>query len=792
MVDADTMMADEPTHAGGGSWTMPGQHTEHITIQLEPSGLGMQVQPLASGGVVVAKIFPGKSAHRDGRLRTGDVLLQINETDMTAINNREMTTVFRDAMTQPEISLVVARPNKRSTAIHQRDSLVSTASTARDGASQAGTHEDVVEHTHHMDSDEHPPRATRQGSGGSQNARMTDIRPREIRLPVTQTGLDIAITRGPKDARRNTTICVQWVNPTGNVGRDGRIKQRDVLLTIDGHSLLNVSTEEAIRLLSLARGPAEAEGTTAVTVPLHDGAALGIVLEGGFADDVDPASGGGGGVYTPIRVKEVVHGSAGYAAGVTPGCEVVSINGRSLDGVTLDRATTILSVAKLRSASAGVTLVLRTGSFVTLQYLPMSGDGGSQRRSPASLQHPDVSRASVHSRRRDSDGGNSDGGRSDSSVGSRSQRSGLARADDDGVTATHLAFDGVDPNVPSSGPLSVADADRLRDAYARAVADRDSLRGALLAERNKRAMVQNKLDLATAARDAARTVEHDYDEIVTLLEAEVAHLRAQLLADPDDRHRLLIDYRKRCVVLGCQLNKAVEAKRVADEAIRVLANFTRTTKDNLQFSSQHQTRADQSLNARRDGSLRARPLDGPLPPPGGAWAVGDACMAAWTDDGGDGKLHTGVVESLRLDPAHPEYEHCLVRFTDIGDGGDGTGGVVQTVATSELRPLSKALFAVAGARALDLSDRAPDERSFLSPLERLVLRDASGALERATAVLEADVLPFGYEEAFTSDGTRYYIDHVNQTTTWQHPSTKRLPSDTPLAHLNPMAPQISA
>lgn len=197
------------------------------------------------------------------------------------------------------------------------------------------------------------------------------------------------------------------------------------------------------------------------------------------------------------------------------------------------------------------------------------------------------------------------------------------------------------------------------------------------------------------------------------------------------------------IVLGCQLNKAIEAKHVADEAIRVLAKFTRTTKDNLQFSSTHQTRADQSLNVRRDGSLRTRPLDGPLPPPGGAWAVGDACMAAWTDDGGDGMLHAGVVESLRLDPAHPEYEHCLVRFTDVGAGG----GVVQTVATSELRPLSKALFAVAGARALELSDKDPDERSFLSPLERLVLRDASGALQRATEVLEADVLPFGFEEA---------------------------------------------
>lgn len=89
------------------------------------------------------------------------------------------------------------------------------------------------------------------------------------------------------------------------------------------------------------------------------------------------------------------------------------------------------------------------------------------------------------------------------------------------------------------------------------MADRDALRGALLAERNKRAMVQNKLDLAAAARDAARTVEHDYDEIVTLLEAEVAHLRAQLLADPDDRNRLLIDYRKRCACVYRQLGSCV-------------------------------------------------------------------------------------------------------------------------------------------------------------------------------------------------------------------------------------------
>lgn len=53
-------------------------------------------------------------------------------------------------------------------------------------------------------------------------------------------------------------------------------------------------------------------------------------------------------------------------------------------------------------------------------------------------------------------------------------------------------------------------------------------------------------------------------QIVALLEAEIAHLRAQLRAGPDEKDRQLTDLRRRVLVLGAQLNKAVKAKRTVD------------------------------------------------------------------------------------------------------------------------------------------------------------------------------------------------------------------------------------
>ncbi|XP_057357310.1 syntaxin-binding protein 4 isoform X2 [Manis pentadactyla] len=37
------------------------------------------------------------------------------------------------------------------------------------------------------------------------------------------------------------------------------------------------------------------------------------------------------------------------------------------------------------------------------------------------------------------------------------------------------------------------------------------------------------------------------------------------------------------------------------------------------------------------------------------------------------------------------------------------------------------------------------------------------------AILDIDCLPYGWEEAYTADGIKYFINHVTQTTSWIHP-----------------------
>uniref|UniRef100_A0A0P6K4L2 Syntaxin-binding protein 4 n=1 Tax=Heterocephalus glaber TaxID=10181 RepID=A0A0P6K4L2_HETGA len=42
-------------------------------------------------------------------------------------------------------------------------------------------------------------------------------------------------------------------------------------------------------------------------------------------------------------------------------------------------------------------------------------------------------------------------------------------------------------------------------------------------------------------------------------------------------------------------------------------------------------------------------------------------------------------------------------------------------------------------------------------------------IKSVRAVLDMDCLPYGWEEAYTADGIKYFINHVTQTTSWMHP-----------------------
>ncbi|KAF4801947.1 Syntaxin-binding protein 4 [Turdus rufiventris] len=52
--------------------------------------------------------------------------------------------------------------------------------------------------------------------------------------------------------------------------------------------------------------------------------------------------------------------------------------------------------------------------------------------------------------------------------------------------------------------------------------------------------------------------------------------------------------------------------------------------------------------------------------------------------------------------------------------------------------------------------------------------EARDLAKSVRAILEIDCLPYGWEEAYTADGIKYFINHVTQTTSWIHPVTSAL------------------
>ncbi|NXU56699.1 STXB4 protein, partial [Turnix velox] len=56
-----------------------------------------------------------------------------------------------------------------------------------------------------------------------------------------------------------------------------------------------------------------------------------------------------------------------------------------------------------------------------------------------------------------------------------------------------------------------------------------------------------------------------------------------------------------------------------------------------------------------------------------------------------------------------------------------------------------------------------------SPVTSALAEEARDLAKSVRAILEVDCLPYGWEEAHTADGIKYFINHVTQTTSWIHP-----------------------
>ncbi|XP_067100898.1 syntaxin-binding protein 4 [Osmerus mordax] len=182
--------------------------------------------------------------------------------------------------------------------------------------------------------------------------------------------------------------------------------------------------------------------------------------------------------------------------------------------------------------------------------------------------------------------------------------------------------------------------------------------------------LRSRVHLAEAAQKQARGMEMDYEEVVHLLEAEIAELKAQRGGQPaqSKEQEETEELRKRVAVLECQLRKSEGSKKGFEVSTNKLLKFVEAAHEFLQENQ-------------------------------------------------------GPVKSY--------------------SSGDVKAGSSQGARHVKKSPWTAATLAV----------------------------EAKELTRTVRAILEVDCLPYGWEEAYTADGVKYFINHVTQTTSWTHPVT---------------------
>ncbi|XP_029707342.1 multiple PDZ domain protein-like isoform X1 [Takifugu rubripes] len=190
------------------------RYIEMIELTNDGKGLGFGIVGGRSTGVMVKTILPGGAAGQDKRLRSGDQILRIGDTDLAGMSSEQVAQVLRNAGSR--VKLMVARDVRQ-------EGRSSCPAFSRDG----------------VDS---------KVNNGDQEF--------SVDLPRRSQGLGFTISTyiGDLNSVYSAGVVVKSIEKDGGVDRDGRIHVGDVILSVDGVSLQGCSEQRAMEVLRRA-GP---------------------------------------------------------------------------------------------------------------------------------------------------------------------------------------------------------------------------------------------------------------------------------------------------------------------------------------------------------------------------------------------------------------------------------------------------------------------------------------------------------------------------------------------------------
>ncbi|XP_053475099.1 multiple PDZ domain protein isoform X6 [Ictalurus furcatus] len=198
-------------HSSGTHWT----HMETIELVNDGTGLGFGIVGGKTTGVIVKTILPGGIADKDGRLRSGDHILRIGDTDLYGLGSEQVAQVLRQC--------------------GNRVKLLITRATVDEASPAPVPLPTVTEQQDHEEEEEEEEE--------EQDAF-------DVSLTKNTQGLGITIAGYVGDKNSEASgIFVKSITAGSTVEQDGRIHVGDQIIAVDGVNIQSYTNQQAVELL---------------------------------------------------------------------------------------------------------------------------------------------------------------------------------------------------------------------------------------------------------------------------------------------------------------------------------------------------------------------------------------------------------------------------------------------------------------------------------------------------------------------------------------------------------------
>ncbi|XP_016427805.1 syntaxin-binding protein 4 isoform X2 [Sinocyclocheilus rhinocerous] len=705
-------------------WTIMGPHginraVERLEFTDCKKGLGVKIiggyreQSGEEFGIFIKRILPGGMAAQDGRLRAGDLILDVNNMNLGGVTNEKAVEVLRMVSATNHMSLLIVRDDasrREFAELMEKYGSSSSTSSGSDTSVSTGKITDTASSSSSSRSTSPLLLSPKDPNTVYTTACITSPPPQvctdcmiQLICVAKGTGLGLVI-RGGANHAEGPMVYVQEIIQGGDCQKDGRLKAGDQLISINKESLIGVTHEEAKTILTRTKlrpdptveiafirrrsssgsssgphSPISVQPPCSTAPQLRPAGLGGATLPGGLVPKIANTPNSGSETLPSVEVTKVRPATA------KPNLTPVSSPESACTTVANSDATAACNPSNTCRPSKPLS---------STPIFELKPEKIEQALEVLGLKPTESQVLTLRERLRLNPGGTV-------AYGVTKELFKLPAKSDSEQEVARLTSDDLIES-PSNPTPSLSDSDdldemeRLRKDHIEALrelkrmqdklAESESLNHKMLQEltkvkqESKSAMeesrsLRTRIHLAEAAQKQARGMEMDYEEVIHLLEAEIAEMKSQKTEQPGRGKDDLQDLKKRISVLECQLRKSETAKKGFEVSTGKLLQFVEAVQG---FLSENQS-GSRGYSSPSDPKLAN--LSQTLPSRGGK-------KPPWTASG-------LAVEAKEL--------------------------------TNTVR-----------------------------------------------GILELDCLPFGWDETYTADGVKYYVNHVTQTTSWTHPVMRSL------------------